>query len=464
MSAIPNDLLRVSNAKLGNHKGHSRLYMQGKYLTDAGFKPAEKIRMIISHECIELVIDESGTTTISKKVKNDEMIPVIDILSDSLKEELGDDLEIRVSNRSIILKPSRMARSKRQRESSENTYTCGSIFAGIGLLSQAAKESGYTERFAIEIEPKYVDIYEENFPESKIINQSVHEVNADDIPDVDLLLCGIPCQPFSRARRNGKDYEKGSVPESHELGDMVFWTLRIIDILISRNSNDKNSPKLKAIIIEEAPDFIKSGAGQILIHALRRMKFFVHSEIYDSNEYGCIQSRNRSVIVATTGTYVPPKKSECIETISDIIEKGINHDWFNRDSKKWLYDHWDRQTEKGNNFANGLIITDCKNTNSVRAIKKRYFAQQGDNPVIASEDKMSHRWFTLTEVKRLFNLPDDYKLNSSSKTIIGEGLGQGVVIGLFTQIIKSINLKNNFLIPEKTDDDEKLIQPYLFVI
>ena len=47
MTAIPDQLIRVSSAKLGNQKGKSRLYLQGKYLSKAGFKPATKLKMEI---------------------------------------------------------------------------------------------------------------------------------------------------------------------------------------------------------------------------------------------------------------------------------------------------------------------------------------------------------------------------------------------------------------------------------
>lgn len=114
------------------------------------------------------------------------------------------------------------------------------------------------------------------------------------------------------------------------------------------------------------------------------------------------------------------------------------HDWFDRSSKEWLYKHWDKQSKKGNNFANGLIKT--KDDNAVQSIKKRYLAIQGDNPVVANEEGTKHRLFTLTEIKRLFELPDSFKLNCS-KTTAGEILGQGVIVGLFKKIISALNLQ-----------------------
>jgi DNA (cytosine-5)-methyltransferase 1 len=469
MSAIPK-VLRVAAANLGQHKGHSRLYLQGKYLSKAGFKPAEKIKMVISSDSIELIVDESGTTTISRKVKGETVIPVIDILSDDLEKNLGNKLEVRVEQQKIVLKPNRIERAKTKRAKTKSEMTCGSLFCGGGLLSLAAKESGYTENFGIEINQRYADVYSDNFPESKILNQSIHEVNASDIPDVDLLLIGLPCEPFSTARRSGKGYEKGSVPESHELGDMVFWALRVIDILNSReNGYTKN------IVIEEAPNFLKSGAGNILMHALKRMGYNLFSSVMDSNEYGSIQSRKRSVIVATSGNYIPPMESECTRTIADILETRIEHDWFSRktESKSWLYSHWDKQMKKGNGFTKGLIKS--SEDNSIQTLKKRYLAGQGDSPVLAHEGNTNidvedhkHRWFTLNEITRLFEVNPDYILDVP-KTIAGEILGQGVIVGLFKQVIDMIEFSKNTDVDkcetvENEIEDKEFFQPLLFAM
>ena len=105
---------------------------------------------------------------------------------------------------------------------------------------------------------------------------------------------------------------------------------------------------------------------------------------------------------------------------------------------------------KGNNFSSGLIKRGDEQ--SIGAIKKRYLSGQGDSPVIANHDGSKHRWLTLSEIRRLFELPDSYILNIC-KTTAGEILGQGVVIGLFAQVIKSIS---NFEI------DHELYQPELF--
>jgi len=105
-----------------------------------------------------------------------------------------------------------------------------------------------------------------------------------------------------------------------------------------------------------------------------------------------------------------------------------------------LFEHWDNQKAKGNNF-NSQIITE--DSTQIQAIKKRYFAQQGDNPVVKHPSKPdTYRWLTLSEVKIIMGLDESYDLGET-KTVAGEALGQGVLINVFKKIFDSLKeIKN----------------------
>jgi DNA (cytosine-5)-methyltransferase 1 len=430
------DRFDVVSTKVGEHKGSSRIYLQGKYLDRAGFKPSLKLNMQVCNDRIELTVGDEGRNTISKKKSNGALVPVIDILSSSFSEILGDHAEVKVTQGKLTLKPNRISRSNSRTNDKSEIVRTGSIFSGGGFLSLAAKLAGekcgkkVKEVFGIEINPKYAEVFADNNPEAIVFNQSVHEVNTDDLPQIDLLTIGLPCEPYSTSRRSGAGYDKNLPPEAHELGDMVFWALRIVDILAEKG--------LKSVILEEAPNFLKAGAGYIMINSLKRMGFNVSADVLDSKDYGSIQSRKRTVIVASKDEFTLPDKSECQSTLGDILEDAsqYDHDWFDKESKAWLYNHWEKQSKKGNNFAKGLIKSSFDK--NIQALKKRYFAGQGDNPVIAHPtNPEKHRWLTITEFRRLFEVPDSYKLGCP-KTTLGEILGQGVVVGLFKQIIEAV--------------------------
>jgi hypothetical protein len=72
---------------------------------------------------------------------------------------------------------------------------------------------------------------------------------------------------------------------------------------------------------------------------------------------------------------------------------------------------------------------------SCPTITKRYFAGQGQHPVVKHPTiPDTYRWFNLDEVKRLHGISDEYFVGGS-KTLAGELIGQGVVVDTMTQLI-----------------------------
>ena len=153
-------------------------------------------------------------------------------------------------------------------------------------------------------------------------------------------------------------------------------------------------------------------------------------------EYGELTTRKRAVIVARTDAPVVWPKPIPIgsRTLKDILEpsEAVVNEWFDRTSKAWMFNHWDRQTAKGNGFASQIVTAE---STSVGTIKKRYLAGQGDNPVLAHPTKEGvYRMFTLAEIKRLAALRDDYYLGES-KTTAGEVIGQGIIVFTMREVI-----------------------------
>jgi site-specific DNA-cytosine methylase len=307
------------------------------------------------------------------------------------------------------------------------------LFAGGGLLSQAAKSAGFDIVAAVEINTAYADIFQANHG-GCMYNCSVEEVPWDELTrlaPIGLLEMGIPCEPFSHIRRlnrGGQVKRTQSLPrEAHELGDMVYWALKAADVLNPHT-----------VIIEEVPAFLASGVGYILRLALARMGYTVDAKIINSVEYGALTARTRAVIVATTFPEVrwPDEKlaSHRLGEILDPIPDDNPH-WFNPGSKPWVYQHWERQTAKGNSFQPPQLTAGAT---TCPTIKKRYFAGQGDNAVVRHRHLPDHhRWLTLPEVRRLMGLPDDYVLGDTL-THAGEVLGQGVQVDTFTRIIRAV--------------------------
>jgi site-specific DNA-cytosine methylase len=197
------------------------------------------------------------------------------------------------------------------------------------------------------------------------------------------------------------------------------------------------------VLIEEVPDFLKSGAYFILKNVLQRLNYNVDARVIDPVEYGELTRRRLAVIVACTGVQVewPAPVIFNTRTMADILDPVETGGWFTEETKPWLFEHWRQHAGKGNGFApsEGGMQQIVANSPCVGTITKRYFSGQGQNPVVLHPTEPdTYRWLSLDEVKRLHGIRPDYEL-SGSKTRAGELIGQGVVVSTMQQII-AVNL------------------------
>lgn len=408
----------ATKLKVGENRGAPRVWLEGKYLLKAGFAPNDFIELEFNQG--KLVVRKSKEASNHKVSSRSNGIPIIDLNSQKLKQSIVDaeSVQVYVGDEVIAITTPRIRGKKATRTTNGLE---GAIFAGGGLLSEAARQAGYTPGFAIEIDPGYAQVYQDNHPEASMWNLPIEEVVPKYLPKVELLTIGIPCEPYSVARRNGP---KGVPPEAHPLGDMVFWAAKLLDYL-----NPKD------IIIEEVPKFLESGAGFILLNILERLGYTVETAVHSPNDFGYLSGRKRAVIVAHSGQYKPPTPRSTQMTVSDILDSNPEG-WFTPETKPWIFKHWEKQTAKGNGFASTVILPDATR---IPTIKKRYFAQQGDNPVLPHPtDKDTFRFFSIGEVRRIMGLPDSFIL-PAAKTRAGEVMGQGVDVNLFTDLIGGLH-------------------------
>lgn len=129
-------------------------------------------------------------------------ISVLDLNSSALSKAFGaiTTLQVHITVGVITLTPSQtdVLRETRCRNGKE-----GSVYSGAGLLTEAARLAGYTPAFAIEVNPQYAEIFENNH-DAKMFNLSVEDTPLDQLPAVELLTLGVPCEPYSLARRRDR--------------------------------------------------------------------------------------------------------------------------------------------------------------------------------------------------------------------------------------------------------------------
>ena len=413
--------IRSTVLSIGENKTHPRIWIEGRYLDKAGFAKGSKIQVMYSKNQITIMLD-----TEAEKIVSGKKSPVIDINNEKITECFNKDKSVKVV---VYVGQIIITRTKLNNriESRLNDRSCASVFSGIGLMDQAAHKAGYNSKWGIELNDKYADLWQAN-NKGIMFNSSIEEINYSELDPVELLIGGIPCEPFSIARQNKN---KNELYEEHQHADLSMFFLLVVEHVNPRT-----------IVLEEVPAYIKSGIGTATINALKRMGYHVNVKIISGLEHGELTIRKRAVIVATTESpYEFPEEQTTDRTMKEILLSPDDPrcEWFTPESKSWVFDHWQTQKAKGNNFQSQQIT---ENTKQVQAITKRYFAQQAANPVVKHPTKENtFRWLTIDEVKKIMGLDPDFYLGES-KTTAGEGMGQGVLVNVFKKIIDKVRALN----------------------
>lgn len=425
--------LRTTVVTVGHHRGTPRIYLEGRWLIDAGFEPGQTFDVIYGRERVELTLGGEGRT-ISGKKRN--RVSVIDLHCTRIERAFADadKVTVHAEHHRLILTPERIAQQRRKRQLAS---TAVSLFSGGGLLAEATRQAGFDVLAAVEIDGRYADIFQLNHG-GRMYTCSIAQVPWEHLQrlvishgPLGLLEVGLPCEPFSRIRRldrrGQRKRNEALPPEAHELGDLVYFAIKAADLLNPHT-----------VIVEQVPPFLDSGAGWILRHALTRLGYTVDARLINPLDHGGLTARTRAAVVGTTFDRVDwPAPIASDRTVGEILDTIADDSdlWFDEASKPWLYRHWARQRQRGNGFEPPKLTG---NEPACPTIKKRYFAGQGDNVVVQHPAAPSrHRWLTLDEARRLMGLPDHYHLGEAITTA-GEVVGQGVQVETFAHLIRSV--------------------------
>jgi DNA (cytosine-5)-methyltransferase 1 len=124
-----------------------------------------------------------------------------------------------------------------------NKLRVGSLFSGAGMLDLGLEWAGMETIFQVEIDPWNQHLLEKNFPNT-IKYTDIKEVDCEDLPRVDVLAGGFPCQPVSIAgKKKAQEDERWLWPEF----------ARIIRGLRPR-----------FVLVENVPGLLGRGFGEVL--------------------------------------------------------------------------------------------------------------------------------------------------------------------------------------------------------
>jgi len=331
-------------------------------------------------------------------------------------------------------------------------FTFIDLFAGIGGIRKGFEQAGGKCVFTSEWDSYAQKTYSTNFPSDEPITGDITKVEAQQIPDHDLLLAGFPCQPFSIAgvsKKNALGCPTGFADKTQ--GTLFFDVARII-----------KEKQPKAFILENVKNLRSHDKGntfKVITETLKKeLGYTIDYKVIDGQ---CWVPQHRERIIIA-GFLKPtcfsfddiqfPQKGEIkLERILHRVngdepyleheqDKYFNFKKNNVQDKYTLTDHlWTylqnykkKHQNAGNGFGFGLVTEN----DIARTLSARYY-KDGSEILVYQGKKRNPRRLTPRECARLMGYPDDFIIPVSD-TRAYKQFGNSVVVPLFYTIAEAI--------------------------
>ena len=319
---------------------------------------------------------------------------------------------------------------KKTGQNRKGTFTFIDLFAGIGGMRIAFERAGGTCVYSSEWNKYSQQTYLANFAEQP--EGDITQVNAEDIPDHDILVAGFPCQPFSIAGVSKKNsLGRATGFEDKTQGTLFFDVCRILQ-----------AKRPEAFMLENVKNLCSHDRGrtfQVICESLEELNYEVFYKVLDGQDF-VPQHRERILIVGFDRqrygreyefdfkiTPVSPKP--CMK---DILESNVDSKYTLSD-KLWVYlqNYAAKHKAAGNGFGYGIAPLD----GVTRTISARYY-KDGSEILIEQKGKNPRR-LTPRECARLQGFPDTFKIPVSDTQAYRQ-FGNSVVVPLMAQVAELI--------------------------
>ena len=326
-----------------------------------------------------------------------------------------------------------LVKAKEEPSQDCNGYTFIDLFAGIGGMRLAFESAGGCCVYSNEWNKYSQQTYYANFGVQP--DGDITKVQAESIPDHDILVAGFPCQPFSIAGVSKKNsLGRATGFEDKTQGTLFFDVCRIL-----------KAKRPKAFMLENVKNLCSHDKGrtfQIIQESLRELNYKVFFRVIDGKGY-VPQHRERIVIVGFDKERYGEDVSFSFDlhplqkqpVVRDILEKEVSEKYTLSD-KLWIYlqNYAAKHREAGNGFGYGIAPLD----GVTRTISARYY-KDGSEILIEQRGKNPRR-LTPRECARLQGFADSFKIPVSDTQAYRQ-FGNSVVVPLMSDVAKLIVAK-----------------------
>jgi len=350
----------------------------------------------------------------------------------------------------------------------DHKFTFIDLFAGIGGIRTGFQKYGGRCVFTSEWNTYAQKTYLENFPqhEGHLLVGDITQVDAEDVPDHDILLAGFPCQPFSIAgvsKKNALGRKHGF--ECTTQGTLFYDVARIIA-----------AKRPKAFMLENVKNLVSHDKGKTFATILQVLReelgYDVHYKVIDGRRF-VPQHRERILIVGfrepagftwddlripesgpTLSTILHPQDgSEKIEERFTSGAKASIDPKYTLTPNLWVYlqAYAAKHRAAGNGFGFGLV-----DGNSVaRTLSARYY-KDGSEILVSQGKRKRPRRLTPRECARLMGFPDTFKIPVSD-TQAYKQFGNSVVVPAVEEVARIMVPRVMELVARESDKSQSAL-------
>ena len=208
------------------------------------------------------------------------------------------------------------------------------LFCGIGGFHAGLHRLGHECVFASDIDQSAAETYELNWgkPGDFNVHSDIRQV-IDEIPEMDIICAGYPCQPFSKSgsQKGFEDKTRGTL-----FHDICYLA-------------EKYKPSI--LFLENVPNLVKHDAGntfKVIEESLFDLGYDFNWSVLSPHNYGVPQIRKRVYIVAIRKDlvkkrrFVFPEPKENIDLdVKTILDKKVGKQYSMTDKEIYWLDMWE---------------------------------------------------------------------------------------------------------------------------
>ena len=297
-----------------------------------------------------------------------------------------------------------------------------SVFDGLSCGQIALNRVGikYDKYFASEVDKHAIKVTQHNYPNTIQLGD-VTKVKGSDLPKIDLLFGGSPCQGFSFAGKQLNFEDSRS--------KLFFEFVRL-----------KNELQPKYFLLENV--VMKQEFQDVITEYLGVEPIKINSNLVSA------QTRERLYWTNIPNINQP---EDLGITLNDILEDiGVNGEVFDRTklNKATILGRRLNEQGKRDDYNKNIPISQCLEVRASNRDKSNCITTVAKDNVLttmpigrhvdAFKKKLPFRYYTIKEYCRLQTVPDDYFDGVASENQIRKMIGNGWTVDVIAHIFKEI--------------------------